>query len=204
MKTNYAKVALIGAMGVGEMITSCGSSKSVASSADKSNENPFGKTFTMPCVKEIGHDNDEFFTAVGTASGSKNRQDILQNDALTNAQNMVRQKLAHAYEGAIEDYRLSTGDNSGTDRQLDNEAGGRQIIDQVVNATKVVCGPEFTGVDANGNMNCYIGIKISIAEVSKKVMDNLSKSKTKEIRDNAKAFHDKLNSRFQQEAAQAE
>jgi hypothetical protein len=204
MKKVYVKAALVGAMAT-VMITGCGSGKStVGTNAKSENVNPFGKTFTPPCLKEIGPDNDEFFTAVGFANGSKNRMDLLQNDALTNAQNVVRQKLQHAYEGAIEDYRLSTGANSGTDRQMNNEAGGKQIIDQIVNATKAVCGPEFSGADDNTNLTCYIGIKISTAEVSKKVMDNLSKSKTKEVRDNAKAFHDKLNRRFQQEAAKAE
>jgi hypothetical protein len=46
-----------------------------------------------PCSEK---DSDDEFAGTGIASGSKNRMDVLQTAALTNAQKIVRQKMQHA------------------------------------------------------------------------------------------------------------
>jgi predicted Zn-dependent protease len=142
-------------------------------------------------------DDDDNFAATGIASGSKNRMDVLQTNALTNAQNIVRQKMQHAYKGAIDDYSNSIGDNSGTDMTAKVERAGTQIINGIVNNTKAVCGPKFSSVDAKGDVNCYIAIRISNKQVIEAVANHLSNDKELKIRFDEENFRKKMEANFE-------
>ncbi|MDR1161523.1 MAG: hypothetical protein LBK45_04200, partial [Tannerellaceae bacterium] len=130
MKNYYLAVVSLG-MVVCLSITSCKGSKTAASSS--TGGNPFGEVYEAPCTQL---DTDEEFAATGISNGSKNRMDVLQTSALTNAQNIVRQKMQHAYKGAIDDYSSYIGSNAGSDAVAKVEQAGTQIIDRIVNDTK--------------------------------------------------------------------
>jgi len=155
---------------------------------------PFGATYKAPCSEP---DTDDYFTGLGIASGSRNRMDVLQTAALTNAQNMVRQKMQHAYKGAIDDYSNYIGNNMGSDAQAKVERGGTQVIDRIVNDTKANCGPDFSAVDERGDVNCFIGIRISKQQVTQAIANHLSADEELKIRFNEQEFRKRMEENFQ-------
>ena len=168
------------------MMVSCGASKKTvvayAPVAQQSN-NPFGDVYEAPCAE---FDTPEYFAATGIAVGAKARMADLQRLALANAQQIIRQKMEHAYKGAISDYLNSVGTNAGTDIENKLEAGGDQIMDLIVNETNATCGPKYSAVDEKGNMTCFIGIRIpkkALAEtIVENVVDNVSDDEELKIR----------------------
>lgn len=176
--------------------SSCGANKNAVSNVPSRSGNPFGDVYELPAAE---YDTDEYFGATGIATGPATRQDILQSAALTNAQNLVRQKMKHAYQGMIDDYSNYVGTNAGTDAETKIERGGTQIIDALVNetrATKVV----FSGIDDKGNMTCYTGIRISkkdLAEkIADKVTDAVSEDEELKIRFKEEQFRQKMDEHF--------
>jgi hypothetical protein len=183
MKTiSYLKLAVM-AVVAGMFMNACGSVKQQVASAggSRGGGSPFGEVYDAPCSQDA-KDTDDYFAAIGIASGSKNRMDVLQTSALTNAQNVIRQKMRHAYQGAIKDYSNAIGNNSGTDMAMHVERAGTQIIDAIVNETNATCGPKFSGVDERGDVTCYTAIRISKKEVATKIADHLSKDEELKIR----------------------
>ncbi|GHV69174.1 hypothetical protein FACS1894199_17460 [Bacteroidia bacterium] len=183
-KTSYVKVALMGAITIaGVMMTGCGGNKQVASNVPTpKGGNPFGgETYELPCAKD-GRDTDEFFGAVGIASGSKERMDELQLAALANAQAAIRPRLKNAYKGTVSDFTGSLGDDSGTNRAVGLKRAGDIVIDQIIDNTTVSCGPRFTAVDEKGNLTCYVAIRISKEEVVDKVAKRISRDKELQIK----------------------
>jgi D-alanyl-D-alanine carboxypeptidase len=190
----FAATAVI----AGVTITGCGGGKKVAANDTSANYkpvagSPFGEVYEAPCAEL---DDDNYFTATGIASGSKNRMDVLQTSAITNAQNIVRQKMQHAYEGAIDDYSNTIGANAGTDMTAKVERGGTQIIMAIVNDTRAVCGPKFSSVDDKGDVTCFVGIRINKKEVASKIADHLSKDEVAGIRGDEAKFRAKMDERF--------
>ena len=169
------------------MMVSCGASKKAATNyapvASKASNNPFGDVYEAPCAE---FDTPEYFAATGIAVGAKARMADLQRLALANAQQIIRQKMEHAYKGAISDYLNSVGTNAGTDIENKLEAGGDQIMDLIVNETNATCGPKYSAVDEKGNMTCFIGIRIpkkALAEtIVENVVDNVSDDEELKIR----------------------
>lgn len=72
-------------------------------------------------------DTEEYFAASGIATGPRQRMNILQQNALTNAQSMIRQKMQHAYEGMVSEYASSIGINNKSDIADKIERTGNQI-----------------------------------------------------------------------------
>jgi len=155
---------------------------------------PFGDVFDAPCAQ---YDTDDEFAATGIANGSKNRMDVLQTSALTNAQNVIRQKMQHAYKGAIDDYSNYIGNNRGSDADSKVERAGTQIIDRIVNDTKAVCGPKYTAVDDRGDVTCFVGIRISKKQVAQAIADHVSKDEELKIRFNEQEFRKRMNESFE-------
>jgi hypothetical protein len=147
----------------------------------------------MPCQE---FDTDDYFAAAGIASGSKNRMDVLQTAALTNAQNVIRQKMQHAYKGMIADYSTYIGNNGGADTDAKVERAGSQIIDAMINETRATCGPKFSGVDDKGNVICYLSIRINKKQVAEAIADNVSKDEELRIRFNEEQFRKKMDEEF--------
>jgi hypothetical protein len=192
MKKFYVSIAVMAIM-AGVMFMSCGGTKKVASAGAKSSGSPFGDVYETPCTE---HDDDDSFAATGISSGSKNRMDVLQTSALTNAQNIVRQKMKHAYKGAIDDYSNYIGNNSGSDAEAKVERAGTQIIDAVINNTKATCGPKFSSVDERGDVTCFVGIRVSNKAIADKIVDHLSNDEELKIRFNEKNFREKMEENF--------
>ena len=150
----------------------------------------------MPAAE---YDTDEYFGATGIATGPATRQDVLQSAALTNAQNLVRQKMKHAYQGMIDDYSNYVGTSAGTNAETKIERGGTQIIDAVVNetrATKVV----FSGIDDKGNMTCYTGIRVSKKELAEKITEQVTEAVSEDeelkVRFKEEEFRKSMDERF--------
>lgn len=199
MKKTLIYVAFVGAL------VSCGSTKSVNNQGSMSqaspvsqavqSTNPFGgETYTMPTFEP---DTEEFFAASGIAEGSRQRMDVLQQDALTNAQNIIRQKMKHAYQGMISDYRSSIGINANTDIARKIESGGNQIIDVVVNET-MARDMKFSGVDEKGRVTCYVGIRVYKKAVADKIADQISKDDELKLRFNEDQYRKYIQEKFKE------
>lgn len=175
---------------------SCGVNKNPVINTASRSGNPFGDVYELPAAE---YDTDEYFGATGIATGPATRQDVLQSAALTNAQNLVRQKMKHAYQGMIDDYSNYVGTSAGTNTEAKIERGGTQIIDAVVNetrATKVV----FSGVDDKGNMTCYTGIRISKKELAEKIVEQVTEAVSEDeelkVRFKEEEFRKNMDERF--------
>lgn len=192
MKKTLVMVATAAAM----LIVSCGTKKNAMSTANYSrSSSPFGDVYEVPAAE---NDTEEYFGATGIASGSKARMGDLQLDALSNAQNMIRQKMKHAYKGAVDDYMVRFGNNAGSDIQSKLERGGTQIIDAIVNDTQASKGPLFSNVDDKGNVTCYIGIRISKKVIADKVADYVSEDEELKIRFQEDQFRKRMKESFKE------
>jgi len=175
------------------VMTSCGGSKQAATGYKPVAGSPFGEVYEAPCADK---DTPEYFVGLGIANGSRNRMDVLQTSALTNAQNIARQKMQHAYKGMISDYSNYIGNNAGSDAEAKVERAGNQIIDRIVNDTEAWCGPKFSSVDEKGIVNCYIGIRISKKQVAEAIANFVSKDDELKIRFNEQEFRKRMDEEF--------
>lgn len=178
------------------LLASCGTQKNAMTTANNNRSaSPFGDVYEVPAAE---NDTDEYFGATGIASGSKARMGELQLMALTNAQNIIRQKMQHAYKGAVDDYMNSVGNNAGTDIEAKIERGGTQIIDVIVNDTQASKGPMFSAVDDKGNVTCYIGIRISKKAMADKIADYVSEDEELKIRFKEEQFRQRMKESFKE------
>lgn len=189
MKKFFALAAIVSAV----MLVSCGVPKSLQTSETSQPKSPFGDTFQVPNGE---FDTDDYFGASGIATGPKVRMGELYSVAITNAQNIVRQKMQHAYKGAIDDYMNMIGNNAGSDFQSKIERGGTQIIDAIVNDTRESNPPVFSAVDDKGNITCYVGIRIYKKAVAEKITDYVSKDEELEIRFKEDQFRQRMEESF--------
>lgn len=178
-------------------IVSCGSSKNGQMSYRQSNApgNPFGEVYEIP-VGET--DTEEYFGATGMAYGQKKDADFLQLKALTNAQDVVRQKMKHVYKGLVSNYANSISNNVGTDIQSKLERGGDQIIDAIVNDTQAPKRPYFSPVDEKGNVTCFIGIRVYKKVVADKIADYVSEDEELKIRFKEDEFRKRMQETFKE------
>jgi hypothetical protein len=185
MKKILLKIAVLTAFAVvaGVMATGCKSSKQV------SGGNPFDRGgHESPCNT---FDDETYFGATGIASGPATQKGALQLTALSNGQNMIRRKMEHAYEGLVKDFMEHIGGNAGSDVETQTIGGGKQVIMRIVNDASHHC-LLYSGVDDKGNVECYIGIRISKRKVADAVANavtgNLSKNEKEAIRQHAEEF----------------
>jgi len=170
--------------------TGCKSQQQTTSSGGR---NPFGGgTYEAPCAV---YDDDKNFAATGIASGPSTQMGSIQRVALGNAQDMIRAKMEHAYEGFIDNYMESIGANRGTDIETETRGVGRQTILQIVGNASHSC-LKFSDVDNKGNVNCYIAVTIPKERIAQAVADNLSKSQKAEIRNRAADARKEMNEYF--------
>ncbi len=192
MKTNLAFIA-VAMMFTSVVITSCGGSKQTTADYKPVAGSPFGEVYEAPCADK---DTPEYFVGLGISNGSRNRMDVLQTAALTNAQNIARQKMQHAYKGMISDYSNYIGNNAGSDAEAKVERAGNQIIDRIINDTEAWCGPKFSGVDEKGSISCYIGIRISKKQVADAIANYVSNDEELKIRFNEQEFRKRMDEEF--------
>lgn len=174
-------------------LASCSATKPATVASNTRPSSPFGDVYEVPAAE---HDTDDYFGATGIASGPKARMDVLQMAALTNAQNIVRQKMQHAYKGAIDDYSSYIGNNAGADAVNKVERAGTQIIDAIVNDTQATKGPMFSAVDEKGNVTCYVGIRVSKKVIAEKIADYVSEEEELKIRFKEDQFRQKMEENF--------
>lgn len=178
------------------MLAACGSSKSNAQNNNASNS-PFGETYQMPC-EEL--DSDGEFGATGIYKCSASQKGNAQMYALQNAQQIIRMKIQHAYKGMVSDFTQSYGGNAGNDIQSKITMAGDQIINTVLNDTRATC-VRYSSVDDRGNIECYVGIRISkkklADKISERVDDVLTQDEKLRIDFNEKKYRDEMEKRFQ-------
>lgn len=177
------------------LLLSCSAQKNATTAANSRSASPFGDVYEVPAAE---NDTEEYFGATGIASGSKAQMGELQLVALTNAQNIIRQKMKHAYKGAVDDYMNSVSNNAGTDIESKIERGGTQLIDVVVNNTQASKGPMFSAVDEKGNVTCYIGIRVSKKEMADKIADYVSEDEELKIRFKEDQFRQHMKDSFKE------
>lgn len=195
-KSFFSVMALVASVSV---MTSCGSGKQATTpyAAVHTAEavNPFaGGLYEAPGFEP---DTEEYFAALGIANGPQTRMDVLQLSALTNAQNVVRQKLKHAYKGMVADYSNYIGNNAGSDAQVHVERAGDQIIDAVVNETKAQ-SLKFSGVDDKGHVNCYCAIRIYKKQLADKIADVVSEDEELKILFKEQEFRKYMQDKFKE------
>ena len=185
--TKLFTIALI-AICIGVTTTGCRSRQTVDQTL-----NPFrGNTHQPPCFMLSCA---QYFAATGIASGSRHQVGTTQRVALTNAQDMIRQMMEHAYEGFVDSYFESIGTGAGTDIEAQTRAVGRQTIMQVVGVTDPIC-LQFSDVDDRGNVTVYIGVRIPRQRVATAIADNLSRDERAEIRERAAEMREEMNEHF--------
>jgi hypothetical protein len=195
MKKTLMYVAFMG------LLISCGSKKPVVQNYQGQfpqtapSTNPFGgETYSMPTFEP---DTEDFFAASGIAEGPRQRMDVLQQEALTNAQNVIRQKMKHAYQGMISDYSNYMGINANSDAAIKVERGGNQIIDVVVNET-MARDVKFSGVDDKGHVTCFVGIRIYKKSIADKIADQISKDDELKLRFNEDQYRKYMQEKFKE------
>lgn len=186
-------LSVLATMAAMMFLVSCGTTKPATVTNNTRPGSPFGDVYEVPAAE---HDTDDYFGATGIASGPKARMDVLQMAALTNAQNIVRQKMQHAYKGAINDYSSYIGNNAGADAVNKVERAGTQIIDAIVNDTQATKGPMFSAVDEKGNVTCYVGIRVSKKAIAEKITDYVSEDEELKIRFKEDQFRQKMEENF--------
>lgn len=177
------KLSLLGmAMIIALAFASCGSEKQMSSNNSKNNgggKSPaFGDVMPTPC--EI-YDTETEFTATGIFKGSANQKGRVHQAALANAQDLVRQKIQHAYKGLVSNYMSTIGDNQGNDIEGSMSMAGDQVIMAVVNNTAESC-VRWSDVGDDGHVECYVAIKISKA----KLAENIANAVDNKLSDDAK------------------
>lgn len=176
------------------LLASCGTQKNAMTTANNNRSaSPFGDVYEVPVAE---NDTDEYFGATGIAYGSAVQKGELQRIALQNAQDMIRQKMKHAYKGAVDGYMNTVANNVGRDIQSKVEAGGTQLIDAIVNDTQASKGPFFSSVDEKGNVDCYIGIRISKKAMADKIADYVSEDEELKIRFKEDQFRQRMEESF--------
>lgn len=192
MKRYFVFVAITA---IAILAVSCGSTRKTTVVASNATGNPFGDVYEVPAAE---FDTEEYFGATGIAYGPRARVDVLQTQALRNAQDLVRQKMQHAYKGMIDDYSSYMGNNIGADAETKMERGGSQIIDAIVNDTQVSKGPMFSTVDDKGNVTCYVGIRVSKKQLSEQISDFVSDDEELKIRFDEEQFRKRMDEAFKE------
>lgn len=176
-------------------ITIC-NAKTKKQAEEVKSESVFGDTWTMPCQL---YDTDEEFCASSAYTGPKDQLAEVQKNALLAAQEIIRLKMKHSYQGMVSEYSASIGNNAGNDVEHKMQSAGDRIIDVIVNETRQVC-TEYSLDKFRVNMTCYIGIKISKTDtadrISKEISDNLTQEEKDRISFNEQEYRKQMEKSF--------
>ncbi len=176
---------------------SCKSTKSATTVANP-DENPFGESYEMPCTI---YDTEENFAATGSFIGSSKQLGEVQKNALFNAQDLIRNKMSHAYKGMVSEYSASVGNNSGNDIERKMTSAGDKILDLLVNNTSASC-LKWSKIGTDGHITCYIAISIPkakfAAQIASEVADKLTQEEKDRIGFNEQEYRKQMEERFKQ------
>lgn len=133
-------------------------------------------------ISEGTGDTDEYFEGWGEAYGSRVRRGELHMVALGNAQDIIRQKINHAYQGVVKNVLERNGNNLGNDMLTRMEFYGKQSINAIIGDTRETGLPKFSAVDERGNVSCEVVVRVYRKEVVNRVASYLFKDeKIKEL-----------------------
>lgn len=177
-------------------IAACGTPKNVPTQNLAKSTAPFGETYSLPC--EV-FDTDDEFAATGIYRGSSYQKGECQLNALENAKQIVYAKYHHAYNGMISNYSSTIGNNRGNDISTKLQRAGDQVVKAVLNDIKACC-VKFSGVQEDGMIECYIGIKVPkqalAAQVAKTVADVLTADEKMQINFEEDQYRKQMEERF--------
>lgn len=190
------KTKIIALLFASVLVSCSGSKKAIVYDQSRTplSTNPFGQTYDMPLFEA---DTDDYFAAVGTATGAKAQMGVLQLNALSNAQAIVRQKMKHAYQGMVSDYTNSMGINNASDIASKIERGGDHVIDVIVNDTQAK-SVKFTGVDEKGNVSCYVSVRVSKKKAADQIVNQISEDEELKLRFNEDQFRKRMQEKFKE------
>ena len=179
-------------------LAGCGSNKQATTQTNNKPNNPFGEVYPTPC--EI-YDTDTEFAATGIFRGSSHQKGEVHKSAMLNAQEIVRLKIKHAYNGMVSDFFQSMGNNAGNDIERKTSSAGDRIIDVVVNNTAESC-LRWGEVESDGHIECYVAIKISKVDLAQKIateVDNkLSDEEKMKINFDEKVYREQMEKKFKE------
>lgn len=178
------------------LLAACSSNKSTAQ--NNGAKSPFGETFEAPCFQQA-QDSETEFGGLGIVKGSSNQMGELHRSALNNAKAVIRDKVHSAYKGLESEYRQRHGNNAGNDLAVKEAGAVDRVVDMVLNDATETC-MRYSSVDDRGQVTCYVAIKISKAELAKKVADkvadNLTADEKMRIDFNEKKYREEMESRL--------
>lgn len=178
--------------------TACGAQKRVPTQTQSQSQSsaPFGEVYSLPC--EVYDTNNEF-AATGIYRGSSYQKGECQLNALENAKQLVYAKYHHAYNGMISNYSSSIGNNRGNDIATKLQRAGDQVVKAVLNDIQACC-IKFSGVQEDGMIECYVGIKVPkqaiAAQVAKTVADVLTPDEKMQINFEEDQYRKQMEARF--------
>ncbi len=178
--------------------TACGAQKRVPAQthAQSQSSAPFGEVYSLPC--EV-YDTDNEFAATGIYRGSSYQKGECQLNALENAKQLVYAKYHHAYNGMISNYSSTIGNNRGNDIATKLQRAGDQVVKAVLNDIQACC-IKFSGVQEDGMIECYVGIKVPkqaiAAQVAKTVADVLTPDEKMQINFEEDQYRKQMEQRF--------
>lgn len=185
-------------MMVAMVATACGAQKRVPAQthAQSQSSAPFGEVYSLSC--EV-YDTDNEFAATGIYRGSSYQKGECQLNALENAKQLVYAKYHHAYNGMISNYSSTIGNNRGNDIATKLQRVGDQVVKAVLNDIQACC-IKFSGVQEDGMIECYVGIKVPkqaiAAQVAKTVADVLTPDEKMQINFEEDQYRKQMEQRF--------
>jgi hypothetical protein len=171
-------------------------------------QNPFGEEFyELPCML---YDSDDVFAGTSMAIGFPDEADVVRRAALTNAQNIVRQKMEHAYEGMVTDFMSLIGGDGSSRAASTVEAAGSQMIKTLVKDTKEKC-IKTSPVNDKGKITIFVGIEINKRELAAKVADKVEEKAAEVLQDDKELairfkesnFRERMEQKFKEQEAKA-
>ena len=163
------------------IVCSCGTAKKTSAQVQTSSASnaPFGEVYSMPC--EV-YDTDTEFAATGIYRGSSYQKGECQLNALENAKQLVYAKFKHTYNGMISNYSNTIGNNRGNDIETKLERAGDQVVKAILNDIQACC-VKFSGVQSDGNIECYVAIKVPKRVIADQVTRTISDNLTQDEKD---------------------
>lgn len=178
------------------VLSSCGAKQEVVQT--KKSQNPFGESYEAPCQV---YDTNEEFAATASFRGSSNQLQEVQKNALLAAQEIIRLKMQHAYEGMVSDYSASVGNNRGNDIERKMDSAGDRIIDLIVKETKQSC-VRWSEIYDDGHIICHVAIQIPKGETAQRIANEVKDKLTQDEKDrigfNEQVYREKMQKRFEE------
>jgi hypothetical protein len=158
MKILDFKIAVMAVVaGIG--MSACGGSKTVVGDRNGVSQQPtIGEVTDIPC---LDYDTEEYYVGVFSLFGPSTQMGRLGTDAQRGARQQLIEKMAHDYDGFVEQSTNSVGNNKGNDISGAMKSAGLEVIKQEVGRLRASCGPTVSKYkDENGNITVYVAMRM--------------------------------------------